>query len=177
MRGAVFLIVCPSLSCRIIPARAGSSVASRPRGAVVADHPRACGEQSSTKPTRDKYSGSSPRVRGAGICELNRGDDGGIIPARAGSRAPSPWATAPGRDHPRACGEQSLERSMAGTTFGSSPRVREAARGRHGGKDHDRIIPARAGSSSWTARCTTTCSDHPRACGEQSQERWLLQQG
>ena len=91
---------------RIIPARAGSSVRLPSRGRRSSDHPRACGEQSSSQYFGGEVIGSSPRVRGAARGERRDPARGRIIPARAGSRySPSrrPMASS---DHPRACGEQ-----------------------------------------------------------------------
>ena len=71
------------------------------------------------------------------------------------------------RDHPRACGEQTLDTAGPSPFEGSSPRVRGAARrceGRHG---KGGIIPARAGSSPAFKRLRVRGRDHPRACGEQ----------
>ena len=66
VRGAV---VCRGLCgdrLGIIPARAGSRVATYRRSIVLWDHPRACGEQYNVLLTNDSHTGSSPRVRGAG---------------------------------------------------------------------------------------------------------------
>ena len=56
----------------IIPACAGSRSCRGPPRALAWDHPRVCGEQSSTWGTTIKGSGSSPRVRGAAVPVLAR---------------------------------------------------------------------------------------------------------
>ena len=85
VRGADLSVRLPYELAGIIPARAGSSSRSRPRGTGSWDHPRACGEQSIAALVPALNPGSSPRVRGA-----ERRPDGvilqpGIIPAHAGS--------------------------------------------------------------------------------------------
>ena len=71
----------------IIPARAGSRYSSRTLAPSTRDHPRACGEQRETLDIINRYMGSSPRVRGAEDGRAHAVFTGGIIPARAGSRA------------------------------------------------------------------------------------------
>ncbi len=96
---------------RFIPARAGNSrwTAHKSRGTAV--HPRACGEQSSPNRGFPASSGSSPRVRGTAVL----GDDiqlaARFIPARAGNSATAEAADKGSAVHPRACGEQSLDRT------------------------------------------------------------------
>ena len=66
VRGAVLEVVLDVEDAGIIPARAGSScvpIASHP---ATWDHPRACGEQNVELMSAGQYTGSSPRVRGAG---------------------------------------------------------------------------------------------------------------
>ena len=110
----------------IIPARAGSSPARAGSGMAAWDHPRACGEQLPQMEQVINPQGSSPRVRGAGGQVHAARDRGGIIPARAGSSTPRCRAPRRGRDHPRACGEQSTRFTAWRRRMGSSPRVRGA---------------------------------------------------
>ena len=151
----------------IIPACAGSSSRSRPRGTGSWDHPRACGEQALRFFTTLISSGSSPRVRGAALDGEGLAPRLGIIPAYAGSSAglssscPARW------DHPRACGEQRPPSWAPLRPAGSSPRMRGADQGRVRQPRRVGIIPAHAGSRwRWTSR-TAPSRDHPRACGEQ----------
>ena len=131
----------------IIPARAGSRTQ---RGLDIGssrDHPRACGEQSWTFRDDETSVGSSPRVRGAAATHHDRAELMRIIPARAGSRVTMVFVSSAHRDHPRACGEQTIVPWLYPSVTGSSPRVRGA------GAEHiptgpvPGIIPARAGSS------------------------------
>ena len=108
MRGAVLFIVTSPLDSGIIPACAGSSSRSRPRGTGSWDHPRVCGEQAYLSILYISILGSSPRVRGAAEWVPSYFDFQGIIPARAGSSRGRSATTRPAWDHPRACGEQRL---------------------------------------------------------------------
>ena len=49
---------------RLIPARAGKTIQTVIKGATVAAHPRACGENSDIARMLRIDAGSSPRVRG-----------------------------------------------------------------------------------------------------------------
>ena len=134
---------------------------------AVEDHPRACGEQSAPAGPCGPLMGSLPRVRGTGR-GLGAGQPvPGITPARAGNR--ESWFTglSQRRDHPRACGEQTLPHSPHPLRRGSPPRVR--------GTDVDifelpesiGITPARAGNRQFKFHFFYPSKDHPRACGEQ----------
>ena len=65
VRGAVWAVRGGRAYFRIIPARAGSSLHHAGRRESMWDHPRACGEQSSSTVLMMNLMGSSPRVRGA----------------------------------------------------------------------------------------------------------------
>ena len=100
--------------------------------------------------------------------ELRRrppGDDG-LIPARAGKTS-SPWSpSGPPSAHPRACGENTTSLSSALFKAGSSPRVRGKLRPRRRPHRRGRLIPARAGKTSYTRQAISRQRAHPRACGE-----------
>ena len=167
MRGAADAQLVVDELVGIIPACAGSSSRSRPRGTGSWDHPRACGEQALRFFTTLISSGSSPRVRGAALDGEGLAPRLGIIPAYAessaglGSSCPTRW------DHPHVCGEQWVSIDYGITNPGSSPRMRGAAALMRPPFFSGGIIPAHAGS-----RCPRQCPcearwDHPRACGEQ----------
>ena len=113
------------------------------------------------------YTGSSPRVRGAGHDAVPQAHEEGIIPARAGSRPSMPASRPCRRDHPRACGEQVSSARVVRLSQGSSPRVRGAGDVAHGELPDHGIIPARAGSRGGFSPHRRASRDHPRACGEQ----------
>ena len=131
------------------------------------DHPRVCGEQVNVLPLIQTITGSSPRVRGADIKRIIFNRQRGIIPACAGSSSLHvlPWAGA--RDHPRVCGEQSLNCVEIVNVKGSSPRVRGAGKQSKSGLTYSGIIPACAGSRAVPRRPARGQRDHPRVCGEQ----------
>ena len=151
----------------IIPARAGSRRSAVTSATSSRDHPRACGEQPSFARSAESARGSSPRVRGAADIPAIHSVDIGIIPARAGSRPHTVGKCSGGWDHPRACGEQVLNRGSLYSMVGSSPRVRGAATSSIPYRRYIGIIPARAGSSIPLCHSRRCHRDHPRACGEQ----------
>ena len=86
VRGAVTYSVELEVRNGIIPACAGSRCTFASWSRRCGDHPRVCGEQSSSWRLMPTRRGSSPRVRGAAFCRLKRLKAVGIIPACAGSR-------------------------------------------------------------------------------------------
>ena len=168
VRGAVAGAVAEGPGDGIIPACAGSSSLRHPAQSAAWDHPRACGEQPMFAFGCSVQSGSSPRVRGAGVDGVAHVLVCGIIPARAGSSALPFGDYMLEGDHPRACGEQTPRVELVDGWMGSSPRVRGAGCESRSDDYQCGIIPARAGS-----RCLQPCffslsRDHPRACGEQT---------
>ncbi len=105
MRGAPGRRTRPSRRLGIIPAYAGSTHCHRPPRLVRRDHPRVCGEHPRAPPPARRYSGSSPRMRGAPDAEEPIRVDNGIIPAYAGSTKRSFALVIVVGDHPRVCGE------------------------------------------------------------------------
>ena len=112
---------CPT---RIIPARAGQTRGRRCTANRTPDHPRACGANPHRIQLGGGQSGSSPRVRGKHLDDLQSDFNNRIIPARAGQTRP-PWIIAsPETDHPRACGANRFRLFCVRFFYGSSPRVR-----------------------------------------------------
>ena len=167
MRGAVALAAEDVRHLRIIPARAGSRGTVTSAARAGADHPRACGEQCTGPTSCAACGGSSPRVRGAVVLWHAVSPSLRIIPARAGSSHRASFHPTAFWDHPRACGEQGRTSRARGCRGGSSPRVRGAVHERQRDVAPARIIPARAGSSSFSTAARSMTQDHPRACGEQ----------
>ena len=96
----------------ITPARAGKRSAGDGRGTGIWDHPRACGEKGRGDMESPSRLGSPPRVRGKGRRPRGKRRRRGITPARAG-KSMSFLSSAPGvGDHPRACGEKILTRTI-----------------------------------------------------------------
>ena len=131
----------------IIPACAGSTHHESDGADDERDHPRMCGEHFQTKRARIRLSGSSPHVRGAPHLMAELRGQSGIIPACAGSTALISINSPVSRDHPRMCGEHAVAVRVFPYSWGSSPHVRGAPKGRSGSKDGTGIIPACAGST------------------------------
>ena len=150
----------------IIPAYAGSTLASAPLVATEEDHPRIRGEHGPPRSISTSQTGSSPHTRGARKTPASIRPSPGIIPAYAGSTGPRPPARRTSTDHPRIRGEHSRRSKDVLPTSGSSPHTRGARRipprfdGRGG------IIPAYAGSTQGLASGLRACRDHPRIRGE-----------
>ena len=150
------------------------------------DHPRVCGEHTTTGLMLSYLSGSSPRMRGAHFKDVPHGDYEGIIPAYAGSTSSTSWRSTTIRDHPRVCGEHVPASSVDVWSMGSSPRMRGALDTRLGAVSQVGIIPAYAGSTILRPPLCAMCGiipayagstvsksgdnrldrDHPRVCGE-----------
>ena len=111
----------------IIPAYAGSTTSSPPRGAGRGDHPRIRGEHKIRSEYSIIVSGSSPHTRGALQLVYFRVVRAGIIPAYAGSTGGRWLGAVPGG--------------------GSSPHTRGALPDAAGDPPLDGIIPAYAGST------------------------------
>ena len=131
----------------IIPACAGSTLATPRSPHGWRDHPRVRGEHAGPAAERSNIAGSSPRARGALLKQHKRRLADGIIPACAGSTTPPPPKTTTTWDHPRVRGEHDSRVRYPMPSRGSSPRARGAhervvRQGEGGG-----IIPACAGST------------------------------
>ena len=130
---------------RIIPARAGFTLAAWSAVRSMPDHPRSRGVYTIELSPSAKTEGSSPLARGllhldgAGAV-LDR-----IIPARAGFTGEERRPRHPHPDHPRSRG-----------VYGS---------GGCGGFGRSRIIPARAGFTEYLYMTRIFSADHPRSRG------------
>ena len=97
-----------------------------------------------------------------------------IIPARAG---PTDTRNALDRyrtDHPRSCGANCLSAINAIEHSGSSPLVRGQHARNSATSLRNRIIPARAGPTSFMSIWTVYSTDHPRSCGANLWCWWLF---
>ena len=129
----------------ITPARAGKSIAAGRHVLTYQDHPRACGEESSSSVVVSSPQGSPPRVRGRVRRALNHSDQAGITPARAGKSRHIAACSEVVTDHPRACGEEAIDLINWFIEQGSPPRVRGRACQAEMDSVSPRITPARAG--------------------------------
>ena len=94
---------------RITPAYAGKRRCCAYWRQDVRDHPRVCGEKFSVFSRTEIAQGSPPRMRGKGTTKNGCSCPGGITPAYAGKRLGLCGLNLGREDHPRVCGEKSLE--------------------------------------------------------------------
>ena len=88
------------------------------------DHPRVCGEKSSSATGSALGSGSPPRMRGKAILRSGELQALGITPAYAGKRPDGDRLPAERQDHPRVCGEKAALPILLRYHRGSPPRMR-----------------------------------------------------
>ena len=105
---------------RITPAHAGKTDSGNYRQSSGADHPRACGENSSALLALSSALGSPPRMRGKLPGSRGTVRTGRITPAHAGKTSLVSGLRSVSTDHPRACGENNHV-SLLGNIFGGSP--------------------------------------------------------
>ena len=137
---------------RITPACAGNRYSITSRRSPRWDHPRVCGEQSTTVSGMTTSRGSPPRVRGTVQGHVQHHYIDGITPACAGNSGPAPPRVPPSPDHPRVCGEQLGARDSTGKSMGSPPRVRGTDCMRINVLLHKGITPACAGNRECSIR-------------------------
>ena len=150
----------------IIPAYAGNTGWDSLFCSFIWDHPRVCGEHTSSMGSSALLRGSSPRMRGTHTLDRVDGQTDGIIPAYAGNtttRNPAEWKP---RDHPRVCGEHCHLDDGRPWVRGSSPRMRGTPYWRLRRTGRPGIIPAYAGNTFNLQNGTRYIWDHPRVCGE-----------
>ena len=161
VRGARHVDGVGDLAVRITPARTGSTPRSPRPNHRTTDHPRANGEHglidddgfaarriapartgsTSIRPSRPPRRSDHPRVREA---------------RHAGGRC----SVTP-TDHPRAYGEHVIGSTMSAWRYGSPPRVRGAQLGHQRRPQHERITPARTGSTAASGIGCARSTDHP----------------
>ena len=130
---------------RIIPARAGFTLASCMILTYLRDHPRSRGVYALRRRRLPGDAGSSPLARGLRVQHVPVPLAVRIIPARAGFTAitVSPYVLIP--DHPRSRGVYSPESTPVQGKDGSSPLARGLRLTTRQRGVAERIIPARAG--------------------------------
>ena len=109
-------------------------------------------------------------MRGKVITNSPRGQCRWITPAYAGKRATAPTRATLQRDHPRICGEKPGFHAPAVARKGSPPHMRGKVTLFEICARCSRITPAYAGKSIRSSARGRTRWDHPRICGEKSDE-------
>ena len=136
------------LDLRITPAYAGKSRRTSFQAAVLADHPRLCGEKFDQLFNIMRTIGSPPPMRGKAWQADSRNAGNRITPAYAGKSFPSSVMMLVLWDHPRLCGEKFTYTFRISKVSGSPPPMRGKACGGSGGGAYSRITPAYAGKRS-----------------------------
>ena len=163
----------------ITPAYAGKSCRS-PQGAGRAwDHPRVCGEKMMATAEAKAMEGSPPRMRGKVVADCGPKNTARITPAYAGKSLILINAIRSPPDHLRVCGEKCCVVHVFVPEEGSPPRMRGKDVCVVAFQDCCGITPAYAGKSLTTSTGARWTRDHPRVCGEKSEQipRLLHQQG
>ena len=151
---------------RLIPAGAGSTVDRKGVESALTAHPRWRGEHIARQLKDTATNGSSPLARGALSSFDLMGEAVRLIPAGAGS-TPSPGLTSrTSSAHPRWRGEHARGMWMRSLSPGSSPLARGARGITCALEGGNRLIPAGAGSTSFSRSCRGGASAHPRWRGE-----------
>ena len=151
LRGAPAVTLVQGVWAGLIPASAGSTDISSTGGPQPPAHPRVCGEHQSTSPQASVNLGSSPRLRGAPVDDLQTQRDLGLIPASAGSTGGGKLPPSTPGAHPRVCGEHVRAIDETHPHAGSSPRLRGALPIKMERQFTIRLIPASAGSTACAA--------------------------
>ncbi len=97
----------------IIPAYAGNTRRDSWNIIAARDHPRVCGEHVKRYRRGHIIQGSSPRMRGTLFLSVIACRPCGIIPAYAGNTRPAFPNRSASWDHPRVCGEHTLNNEYA----------------------------------------------------------------
>ena len=129
----------------ITPACAGKSLKLSSRTTGRRDHPRVCGEKVNLEAGVCRVWGSPPRMRGKVDLQVIACIFLGITPAYAGKRSIWRPGSAGCGDHPRVCGEKSLNRYTPAYRSGLPPRVWGKVSVRAAWRPYHGITPAYAG--------------------------------
>ena len=127
MRGKAVPAALPDVTHGITPAYAGKRNGRCSCSTAGRDHPRVCGEKTSSRQSTSCCRGSPPRVRGKERLLPEKHTSSGITPAYAGKSRSRRTTVRPLRDHPRVCGEKHLCSQLERPPPGSPPRVRGKA--------------------------------------------------
>ena len=131
----------------ITPAYAGKRLLHTSGDIRGWDHPRVCGEKMVSMIPHRRSRGSPPRVRGKAHLQVETQLKVRITPACAGKRSNSKLPSLHAKDHPRVCGEKSMNTSKTVRELGSPPRVRGKVSARGSFLIRSGITPACAGKS------------------------------
>ena len=137
------------------------------------DHPRRCGENSQNARGSHRRRGSPPQVRGKLVIPYFERNANRITPAGAGKTFGKAALKSAWKDHPRRCGENTMQHRQRRTCDGSPPQVRGKLLLHRKRDTCRRITPAGAGKTIQRNGGAEFAWDHPRRCGENHSRRRL----
>ena len=164
-REQLFSFIRSGPSCRITPARAGTTCDRQFLHRQHRDHPRSRGNNPYTECKDIEISGSPPLAREQ-LCTgnwLKRST--GITPARAGTTGILKSHSVLIRDHPRSRGNNFYVSALVGVDIGSPPLAREQREYNRQSRKSSGITPARAGTTLSLCVFALFFRDHPRSRG------------
>ena len=174
MRGKLYMSRSRRFSRGITPADAGKTIDKDGVIVIGQDHPRGCGENTASSLTAQNRIGSPPRMRGKQSHGQERFEPVRITPADAGKTVPVFGHRAHNRDHPRGCGENTVQSPTLRPRGGSPPRMRGKLIYSSLPLSVSGITPADAGKTIWVIIPVNLHRDHPRGCGENLSPRIAL---
>ena len=124
MRGKAVLALAAIRRDRITPAHAGKRGVTLRGGALIADHPRPCGEKSASSREIASRLGSPPPMRGKVLESGQINAQQRITPAHAGKSLTPGASSSSEKDHPRPCGEKIFPCAALCVCKGSPPPMR-----------------------------------------------------
>ena len=154
MRGKGFFHFTHEMFEGITPACAGKSIIEATSRALNEDHPRMCGEKSSTTKPASSRKGSPPRMRGKAQIRLLSIWQRGITPAYAGKRKTAWKGEGNKRITPACAGKSQIPLTELQHHPGSPPHVRGKAPPTLPALPPPRITPACAGKRLKRSRST-----------------------
>ena len=153
---------------RLIPARAGKTLAIGTKTPTHPAHPRSRGENNLSEDDSSFWRGSSPLARGKLRRLPSSSLRSGLIPARAGKTIRPQTSSPKAAAHPRSRGENRSARDTGGSSQGSSPLARGKLLACAAGVLWRGLIPARAGKTGALLYLLRRSTAHPRSRGENS---------
>ena len=146
-RGTRLILMIAALLARLIPARAGNTLALRCAIRASPAHPRSRGEHPTNALPSECVAGSSPLARGTQQTVTSARKWSRLIPARAGNTLLQSGASVSRPAHPRSRGEHPRPPSSDAASHGSSPLARGTPDRDYSYITAERLIPARAGNT------------------------------
>ena len=150
----------------LIPARAGTTFVTPHAPSESGAHPRSRGDHVGEFRAGGFVAGSSPLARGPLVLGNHLVDGVGLIPARAGTTARRGGGSVCARAHPRSRGDHGLFAPATNFIKGSSPLARGPQPRNSASGVESGLIPARAGTTTFSCSLSFCSWAHPRSRGD-----------